>query len=65
MLVKTETLTVAQNGSNRAPRMTSDCLLGLTTPELERLLLAMGERPYRGRQLAEWIYRRGAPDFAT
>jgi len=45
--------------------MTSDCLLGLTTPELERLLLAMGERPYRGRQLAEWIYRRGAPDFAT
>jgi 23S rRNA (adenine2503-C2)-methyltransferase len=32
---------------------------------MTRLLLSMEERPYRGRQLAEWIYARGALDFAS
>jgi len=35
-------------------------LLGLNTKELEDVLGAMGEPAYRGRQVAEWIYRRGA-----
>jgi 23S rRNA (adenine2503-C2)-methyltransferase len=32
---------------------------------LERVLLALGEKPYRGRQVAEWLYARGARDFAA
>ncbi|MDQ3814576.1 MAG: 23S rRNA (adenine(2503)-C(2))-methyltransferase RlmN [Armatimonadota bacterium] len=38
-------------------------LLGLNTKELEDVLQAMGEPAYRGRQVAEWIYRRGATSF--
>ena len=38
-------------------------LLGLNTKELEETLTAMGEPKFRGRQLAEWIYRRGAASF--
>lgn len=43
---------------------TKDALIGLTSPELERLLLSWGERPFRGRQIAEWMYAHGALDFA-
>ncbi|MDH7569672.1 MAG: 23S rRNA (adenine(2503)-C(2))-methyltransferase RlmN [Armatimonadota bacterium] len=39
-------------------------LVGHTTAELEALMAQLGEPPYRGRQLAEWIYRRYAEDFA-
>jgi 23S rRNA (adenine2503-C2)-methyltransferase len=35
-------------------------LLGLNTGELTALAQDMGEPGYRGRQLAEWVYRRGA-----
>jgi 23S rRNA (adenine2503-C2)-methyltransferase len=35
-------------------------LLGLDTAELTALARDMGEAGYRGRQLAEWVYRRGA-----
>ena len=37
-----------------------DPLIGLTTSDLEKLAVAFGEPAFRGRQLAEWIYRRGA-----
>jgi 23S rRNA (adenine2503-C2)-methyltransferase len=40
-----------------------DDLLGLPLGTLERILLALGEKAYRGRQLAEWLYVRGAADF--
>ncbi len=37
-----------------------ESIIGLTTAELERVALEMGEPDYRGRQLAQWVYRRGA-----
>ena len=38
-------------------------LLGKTTEELENELRALGEKPFRGRQIAAWIYQRGATSF--
>ncbi len=38
-------------------------LLGQDTTELEALARTMGEPAYRGRQIADWIYRRGAREF--
>ncbi|MBV9470228.1 MAG: hypothetical protein JOZ57_13410, partial [Abitibacteriaceae bacterium] len=38
-------------------------LLGLNTPELEQALVEMGQPKFRGRQVAEWIYQRGATSF--
>lgn len=38
-------------------------LLGQNTNELESTLAALGEPKFRGRQVADWIYRRGARDF--
>ncbi|MDR7543316.1 MAG: 23S rRNA (adenine(2503)-C(2))-methyltransferase RlmN [Armatimonadota bacterium] len=39
-------------------------LLGLTLEELQAVAVALGERPYRGRQLARWIYARRAASAA-
>jgi 23S rRNA (adenine2503-C2)-methyltransferase len=66
--VKPEPIILSQNGGpseGPAPPDSRDDLVGLTVEELERTLLALGEKPYRGRQVAEWIYARGARDFAT
>lgn len=38
-------------------------LLGRSTPELETELKASGESAFRGRQIADWIYRKGARSF--
>jgi len=39
-------------------------LLALPRNELERFAVeALGEKPYRARQLMQWIYRRGVDDF--
>jgi 23S rRNA (adenine2503-C2)-methyltransferase len=38
-------------------------LLGLTRSGLEEFVVAMGEKPFRARQLFKWIYRRAAGDF--
>lgn len=48
------------------PRRHSDRirLLGQPRGELEAIAASWGECPYRGRQLARWIYRAGARDFA-
>lgn len=40
-------------------------LKGMTADELERYLASLGEAPYRGRQVAEWLYRHGAETFAA
>ena len=40
-------------------------LLGLTRPGLEAFVSDLGERPFRARQLMNWIYRRGAGDIAA
>src|SRR5262249_16879809 len=50
MFVKSETLAGSKNGGT----LGRENLLGMTVPELEKLFHALGEKPYRGRQVAEW-----------
>ena len=38
-------------------------LLGLSRPELEAFIAAMGEKPFRARQLMKWLYKRAESDF--
>jgi 23S rRNA (adenine2503-C2)-methyltransferase len=38
-------------------------LLGLPRVELEALCASLGSRPFRARQLMQWLYRRGCDDF--
>ncbi len=38
-------------------------LLGLTRSGLEAFVAAMGEKPFRARQLFKWIYKRAEGDF--
>ena len=41
-------------------------LLGLPRPELEQFVAdRLGAKPFRARQLMQWIYKRGAHDFAS
>ena len=46
-----------------APRARSMNLLGQNTPELENILRSMGESAFRGRQISDWIYKKGAQSF--
>ncbi|MDR2612099.1 MAG: 23S rRNA (adenine(2503)-C(2))-methyltransferase RlmN [Deltaproteobacteria bacterium] len=39
-------------------------LLDLSPEELAGLAESLGERPYRGRQLAAWLFRKGAAAFS-
>src|SRR5258708_5663281 len=39
-------------------------LVGMTTEEIETVLTGMGEPAYRGKQVAAWVYRRGASNIA-
>jgi 23S rRNA (adenine2503-C2)-methyltransferase len=55
---------VAYNGHIIGPGVfMKQALLGLNTEELGRLAVQEGEPAYRGKQLAEWIYRRHAHVF--
>jgi len=65
MTVKPEPIILSQNGGGGRARDEREDLIGLSVPDLERVLLDLGEKPFRGRQVAEWIYGRGARDFAT
>ncbi|PQV63243.1 23S rRNA m(2)A-2503 methyltransferase [Abditibacterium utsteinense] len=38
-------------------------LLGQNTQELENILRSMGESAFRGRQISDWIYKKGAQTF--
>ncbi|MDX1515669.1 MAG: 23S rRNA (adenine(2503)-C(2))-methyltransferase RlmN [Woeseiaceae bacterium] len=40
-------------------------LLGRSPAELERFFAELGEKPYRARQLMQWLYQRGVSDFDT
>ncbi len=40
-------------------------LAGLPQADLEQFFAALGEKPYRARQLLKWIYQRGVTDFAA
>lgn len=46
---------------NASPAKTN--LLGLTRTELEAFIAAMGEKPFRARQLMKWLYKRAESDF--
>src|SRR5262249_7578068 len=38
-------------------------LLGLTRTELEAFCVTLGSKPFRGRQLMSWLYKRGCDRF--
>jgi 23S rRNA (adenine2503-C2)-methyltransferase len=40
-------------------------LLGLEKPELEAFVATLGSKPFRARQLMNWLYKRGVSDFAA
>lgn len=40
-------------------------LVGMTTQELKAWVERLGEPPYRGKQLAKWIYRKRVTDFGA
>src|SRR5262249_43126937 len=39
-------------------------LLGLPRPELEAFVAELGSKPFRARQLMNWVYKRGEGSFA-
>jgi len=39
-------------------------LLGMSRSGLEQYFAALGEKPFRARQILQWIYQRGVTDFA-
>jgi 23S rRNA (adenine2503-C2)-methyltransferase len=65
MPVKPEPIILSQNGGSGDDPAGREDLLGMPLGDLERSLLALGEKAYRGRQVAEWLYARGARDFAA
>jgi len=45
----------------KIPQLSSNTsLLGLSSEDLEEFARQEGEQPFRGRQIHEWIYERGA-----
>ena len=38
-------------------------LLGLSQDDLEQFFVASGEKPFRARQVLQWIHQRGVTDF--
>lgn len=38
-------------------------LIGKTSPELEQIAVEFGQKPFRGRQIANWIYQKAAHEF--
>ena len=40
-------------------------LMGLPQPGLEAFFAGLGEKPFRARQVMQWIHQRGADDFAS
>ncbi len=46
------------------PRAALPCLLELDEAKLTELLQSLGEKPYRARQLMEWVWKRRCADFS-
>lgn len=45
----------------KLPKLSSNSsLLGLSSEDLEEFARQEGEKSFRGRQIHEWIYQRGA-----
>jgi len=47
-----------------APAAERTNLLGLPRPALEAFVTQLGSKPFRARQLMNWVYKRGAGSFA-
>jgi 23S rRNA (adenine2503-C2)-methyltransferase len=47
-----------------SPAETCTNLLGLPRPALEAFVSELGGKPYRARQLMQWVYKRGESSFA-
>jgi 23S rRNA (adenine2503-C2)-methyltransferase len=47
-----------------SPAETCTNLLGLPRPALEAFVSQLGGKPYRARQLMQWVYKRGESSFA-
>ncbi|HUA89420.1 MAG TPA: 23S rRNA (adenine(2503)-C(2))-methyltransferase RlmN, partial [Steroidobacteraceae bacterium] len=48
-----------------APAIDRTNLLGLPRPALEEFVTELGSKPFRARQLMQWVYKRGVGDFAA
>ena len=46
-----------------APDTTATNLLGLPRPALEAFVAELGSKPFRARQLMNWVYKRGESSF--
>jgi 23S rRNA (adenine2503-C2)-methyltransferase len=62
MIVKTEAIMPPQNAT--LPADFREAIVGKTPRDLERELRSLGEQPFRGRQVAEWLYGKGVSDFS-
>ena len=58
----TESTQNAQMGAPETSGKTN--LVGLSREELAREIAAVGEKPFRAKQLWQWIYHQGETDFA-
>jgi len=60
---------MSQHAEAFAPPRTNETekrnLVGLTRTQLAEELAALGEKPFRAKQLWHWIYHRGESDFAA
>jgi len=65
MEVKSEALARSKNGTPSPSSEPRENLLGRPPSELEQVFYSIGEKPYRGRQVADWVYGRGIADFAA
>src|ERR1700734_3079604 len=46
-----------------SPDTTATNLLGLPRPQLEAFVAGLGSKPFRARQLMNWVYKRGESSF--
>ncbi|MGA8094459.1 MAG: hypothetical protein WB823_09370, partial [Steroidobacteraceae bacterium] len=46
-----------------SPDTTATNLLGLPRPALEAFVAGLGSKPFRARQLMNWVYKRGESSF--
>jgi 23S rRNA (adenine2503-C2)-methyltransferase len=49
---------------SQRPNDTQQPLFGMSAPELEQLAESLGEKSFRGRQIARWLYQRNAESIA-
>ena len=38
-------------------------LLGMSLDDMEKFFLSLGEKPYRARQVFQWIHQKGISNF--